>query len=328
MDLDAFTAVREPHWDRLEKLAKRRSLSGAEADELARLYQSSAADLSQVRSAAPDPVLISRLSTTLAAARSSLAGARQPIWRDVATFVAHGYPAALYRMRWLIVAVMVGFLLVATSSAIEASADMDAVGPVESRELYADEAFARYYSENPSTSFFSGVWANNSQVMLGSIAGGFTGILPIYVQYENAALMGTVFAIMDEADQLALFFQLILPHGLLELTAIWVAGAAGLRMFWSLCVPGSRPRLRAIAEEGRALIGVGLGTIGVLAVAGFIEGFVTGSSVLPWIVKDIIGVLALAAFWVYVLGPGRAAARAGVTGDVARDERGAYAEAA
>ena len=110
-------------------------------------------------------------------------------------------------------------------------------------------------------------------------------------------------------------------HGVLELTAVFVSGAAGLRLFWTLVDPGPRPRSRALAEEGRALFTVALGLVGVLAVSGVIEGFVTGSH-LAWGVKIAIGLAALAGFWAYVLVLGGRAARAGQTGDLELDRAG------
>jgi len=73
VDLDAFTDVHGAEWDRLDALVRRRTLDGAEADELVRLYQSVATHLSTVRSVAPDPVLISRLSVLLGRARTRIA---------------------------------------------------------------------------------------------------------------------------------------------------------------------------------------------------------------------------------------------------------------
>ena len=66
---------------------------------------------------------------------------------------------------------------------------------------------------------------------------------------------------------------------------------------------------------------VAIGLVGVLAVSGLIEGFVTGSN-LPWAIKVGIGVLALAAFWAYTLVLGRRAVRAGNTGDLEADRAG------
>ena len=115
-------------------------------------------------------------------------------------------------------------------------------------------------------------------------------------------------AIMADHDLLWEFFALILPHGLLELTCIFVAGGAGLRLFWTLLVPGPRSRGVALATEGRALMTVAVGLTGALAVAGVIEAFVTPAP-MPWAVKITIGALALAALWVYTLVLGRRARR-------------------
>jgi len=259
----------------------------------------------------------------LANARASLSGAREPVWREVAVFFAQSLPAALYRIRWWTIGMMAFFLTVAVASGVFIANSPEAlteVGSYEFRENYAEEAFAEYYSESPSTSFFAQVWTNNAWIAAQSIAGGFTGVFTVYVQYANALNVGAVGAIMAEFGYLDIFFQLLLPHGLLELTAIWVAGGAGLRVFWTMLVPGDRPRLRALAEEGRAMFGVALGLVVVLMLSGVIEGYVTGSS-LPWEVKNAIGVLALTLFWVYVWVPGRRAFRAGHTGDVSEDYR-------
>ncbi|MBC7298142.1 MAG: stage II sporulation protein M [Demequina sp.] len=327
MDLDAFSAVREPRWRRLKKLGSMRRLTGAEADEFTRLYQHTATDLAIVRSSAPDPAIVSRLSVLLAGSRASLAGAREPVWRELARFLAFRFPAALYRLRWWTVATMAGFLVVAIAVGFYTAGHPEVLAQMGSeadRQQYAQTAFASYYSESPSLSFFSRVWTNNAWVAAFTIAGSFTGVVPLYVQYQNAVSVGGAGAIMHEFGYLDIFFQLIAPHGLLELTAVWVAGGAAFKLFWTILAPGPRSRLRAMAEEGRAMFGVALGLVVILLVSGVIEGFVTGSA-LPWAVKIAIGVTALAGFWVYVLVAGRRAWRAGFTGDVGEDSREAIA---
>jgi len=327
MDLDAFSAVREARWQRLKALGSQSRLTGSEADEFTRLYQHTATDLAVVRSSAPDPALVSRLSVLLAGARASLTGAREPVWREATRFLALRFPAALFRVRWWTVATMMGFLVLSTAvgfyTAHEPGA-LDALGTADDRQTYASEAFASYYSENPSASFFGRVWTNNAWVAAVTVAGSFTGILPLYIQFENAVSVGQAAAMMDEAGYLGIFFQLILPHGLLELTAVWVAGGAAFKLFWTMLVPGPRPRMRALAEEGRAMFGVALGLVLVLLVSGVIEGFVTGSA-LPWAIKISIGILAISGFWTYVLLVGRRAAAAGYSGDMAEDSREAIA---
>ena len=323
MDLDAYESAHAGAWARLDQLSRRRRVTGAEADELVRLYQAAATDLSVIRSAAPDPETVTRLSQLLARGRSAIAGAHEPSWRDVTTFVAVSLPAALYRIRWWTVAVALGFVVLAVTAGVWVATQPEALAsmgtPAELQD-YVDNAFAQYY--DPGAGFAAMVWTNNAWLTAVCIATGITGIAPLYFQVSNAIGVGSAGGVMAAHGQLDVFLQLIAPHGLLELTAVFVAGAAGLRLFWTWVDPGPRPRGRALAEEGRSLFTVVIGLVGVLAVSGLIEGFVTGSG-LPWAVKITIGVIAVTAFWVYTIVLGGRATRDGHTGDLEAD-RGGY----
>ncbi|MBU4336463.1 MAG: stage II sporulation protein M [Actinobacteria bacterium] len=322
MDLDAFAAVHAPQWDRLDRLSRRRRLSGAEVDELVRLYRSVATDLSTVRSAAPDPLTVMRLSQLVGRAHARLAGTHVPAWEQAGRFLRVSFPAALYRIRWWTVAVMVAFLVVAVATGWHLAVHDDLRNAVMSpadQQQYVDSMFAQYY--DPGAGFAAMVWTNNAWIAAVCVASGITGVGPVLMLAQNAVGVGEVGAVMAVHGELGLFFQLISPHGLLELTAIFVAGAAGLRIFWAWIAPGPRPRSRALAEEGRALFTVALGLVLVLAVSGLIEGFVTGST-LPWPVKTTIGAVALAGFWAYTLVLGGRAAALGETGDLAPDRAG------
>ena len=316
MDLDAFSAVHGTTWARLDHLARQRRLDGAEADELVLLYQEVATHLSTVRSAAPDPAVVSRLSDLLARSRARIAGSHEASWGDLARFFVLVLPAALYRIRWWTVGVTVAFLVIAVVAGVHVyttpSAQAAMGSPGELR-LYAEQEFENYYSNYPGTSFAAQVWTNNAWIAAQCVALGISGIWPVIVLVQNAAAVGSAGAVMALHDGLGIFFQLILPHGLMELTAIFVAGAAGLKIFWTLVDPGGRPRSRALADEGLALITVALGLVVVLGVSGLVEGFVTPSG-LPWWLKIAIGALVLTAFWVYVLVLGRRAVVAGETG--------------
>lgn len=319
MDLDAFAAVHGRTWARLDELAKRRRLSGAEGDELVRLYQEVATHLSTIRSAAPDPATVSRLSDSLSRARSAIAGAHDPSWSDVVRLVVVSVPAALYRIRWWTVAVALGCCVIAVIAGVYVYSDPSAqalMGTPSQLQQYADEEFANYYSNYPGQSFAAQVWTNNAWIAAQCVAFGITGFWPLMVLVQNAAAVGAAGGVMALHDGLGVFFSLILPHGLMELTAIFVAGAAGLKIFWTVIDPGGRPRARAVSEEGRALLTVAIGLVGVLAVSGLVEGFVTPSA-LPWWLKIVIGAVVLAAFWAYVLVLGRRAVAAGETGDLA-----------
>ena len=324
MDVEAFAAVHEAEWAELEALLRTRRLDGAQADRLVLLYQRSATHLSQVRSAEPDPALLGRLSSLVARARSRLAGAREPVWRDLARFAVVSFPAALWRIRWWTAAVAAAFCAVATATGAWVATSPDvlaAMGTPEDLRAYVEEDFAGYYSEGPAGSFAARVWTNNAWIAAQCVALGITGAWPAWVVLQNAFGVGSAAGLMVSAGRGDVFFGLILPHGLLELTAVFVAAAAGLKLFWSWVDPGPRPRARAVAEEGRALITVAMGLVVVLAVSGAVEGFVTPSGLPTW-ARITIGALVLAAFLAYGGLLGRRAVAAGETGDLRAEQAG------
>lgn len=318
MDIDAYSALREPRWQRLQALSRKRRRTGAEADELTRLYRSTAADLAAVRSAAPEPSLITRLSMLLGASRIWLTGSSQVRSGDISALFTRALPAALYRVRWwglvtaLVVVVMAWIAGYYTLHHPEA---LELVGDATTRQQIAEEEFASYYQQYDNTSFAAQVWTNNAWLATQCIVLGITGIFPLILLYNTVLQLGVNGAIMAEHNALDVFFQLLAPHGLLELSAVFVAAGAGLRVFWTLWVPGDRPRAVALAETFRTLLLVALGLAMALFVSGLIEGFVTPSA-LPWGIKVALGVVACTTFWVFVFVGGQIARRRGETGDV------------
>jgi uncharacterized membrane protein SpoIIM required for sporulation len=193
---------------------------------------------------------------------------------------------------------------------------VDLVMPDEYQEAYVEEDFVSYYSDNPSIVFFSAVTTNNIQVSVIAYAFGALAAVPgALVLFENGAYLGLVAGLFLVRGQFwSTFVVYILPHGLLELTAITLAGAAGLRIGWTLFSPGDRSRPAALGEEGRRSVTIILGTALAFLAAGLIEGFVTGSPALPAAVKIGVGVLAWLGFLAWALGRGRAAVAEGWTG--------------
>jgi uncharacterized membrane protein SpoIIM required for sporulation len=160
------------------------------------------------------------------------------------------------------------------------------------------------------------VWTNNAWVAAQCIGYAILLGLPIpYVLFSNAANLAVVGGLMFDAGKGDVFLGLLMPHGLLELTAVFLAAAAGMRLGWSVIAPGDRPRGQVLAEQGRAVVSVAVGLVVVLLVSGLIEALVTPSP-LPTFVRIGIGVAAEIAFLAYVIHFGRRGVRAGETGDV------------
>lgn len=307
-------------WQRLEALVKRRRrLSGAEVDELVSLYQRVGTHLSAVRAAAADPALVARLSTLVARGRAAVTGAHTPAWREAGRFLLVSFPGAAYRARWWWLGCAAGSLLVGVLVGWWVSRAPDVQTSIATRtqiRQLVGHDFRGYYSQYPATSFAFKVWTNNVWVAAQSLVFGILlGIPTLLVLFANAVNGGVDGGLMFAYGRGAEFFGLILPHGLLELSAVFLAAGAGLRLGWCVIDPGPRPRGQALAQEGRAAIGLALGLILVLATSGAIEAFVTPSP-LPTSARIAVGIAAEVIFLAYVIVFGRRAAAAGLTGDM------------
>lgn len=318
MDLDAYVAAHEAQWRRLESLVGRRRLSGAEVDELVMLYQRAATNLSVVQTRSPDAVLIGRLSTLVARARAAVTGASAPAWKDAVDFFTITFPVAVFRSwRWwcgvATIFSLVSFTLIGYVAA-HPRVQAQLATPAEIRRIVGHD-FASYYSDGAAGSFAAHVWTNNALIAAGTLVFGVLLLPAVYLLFQNSVNVGVIGGLMVGNGHSAEFFGLISPHGILELTAVFVAAGAGLRLGWTWIDPGPRPRGQALAEETRAAVSIALGLVVVLAVSGAIEAFVTPSGLPTW-ARIGIGVLAEAGFLGYVLALGGRAARAGLTGDV------------
>ncbi|MFE0028086.1 stage II sporulation protein M [Amycolatopsis sp. NPDC059021] len=322
MDVDVFVAAHSAEWTRLGELTRRRGrLSGAEADELVTLYQRTATHLSIIRSSAPDPALLARLSGLVARARSAVAGSHNPAWREVALFFTQRFPAAVYlSRRWWVPAALVCTVLGAVLAvwiAGDAQVRATLVTPEELKAMTAPGGqYEAYYSTGPAASFAAKVWTNNAWVaatcLFLGVALGLPVIGALWVNTLNVGVGGGLMAAAGRGD---IFLGLILPHGLLELTAVFIAAGTGLKLGWTVIDPGRRSRSAALARQGRSVVVIALGLACVLLVSGIVEAFVTPSGLPTW-ARIGIGAVVELAFLTYVFVLGRRAARAGEAGDI------------
>lgn len=323
VDVDRFIALHGPGWERTADLARRagrrRDLTGDEVDELLRRYQEATLHLSQARTTYRDPALTRRLSTVVAASQAAIHGARVVRLATARRFLADAFPAAVWTCRRQVLAAAVLFWGTGITLALVfwlAPDRLDLVMPESYQEIYAEEDFVAYYSQDASAVFFSRVTTNNVQVSVLAYGLGALAVIPgAIVLFDNGAALGVVAGLFLQRGELwSVFLPYVLPHGLLELTAITVAGGAGFRVGWALFVPGDRRRSEALGEEGRRSITIIGGTALAFLVAGLVEGFVTGSPILPAGLKVAIGVVVWLAYLAWAFVRGRQAVAEGWTG--------------
>jgi uncharacterized membrane protein SpoIIM required for sporulation len=317
MDIDAFVATHQDSWARLGELTERarriKRVSPNELDELVGLYQRTGSHLAHARiTYGRDQAIVGRLTSLVADAHGVLHGRREtdPV-RAVLRFVTTTFPAATWQIRWFI-GVSAFFMLApwlvfqvwigVSPTAFELTAEPAVT------EAYIQNDFEAYYSSQPAQNFASQVFLNNVRVaVLAFAAGILLCVFTVFILIYNGANVGVAGGLFTHVGEWERFWGLILPHGLLEISAVIVAGAAGLRLGWSVIAPGDLSRWDAVTAQGRAVGNVVIGLVIAFLVAGLIEGFVTGR---PWPteLRVGIGVLAFVAFWGWTIVHGRAAA--------------------
>jgi uncharacterized membrane protein SpoIIM required for sporulation len=310
MDIDAFVARNQGDWQRLDALARdaRRPsrLPADELSELVHLYQRVGGQLAQARVAyAGDQPLVTRLTMLVNNAHTALYSERttNPV-RAVRVMLIETFPQAVRHIRWFIAAAaaltFVPWAVFQVWLSISPRA-FDLSAPDAVRQAYIDRDFESYYSSKPAAQFATEVFTNNVRVAVLAFALGiFACVLTAALLAYNGANVGMAGGLFTHEGQWERFWGLILPHGLLELSAVIVAGAAGLRIGWCIIDPGDRRRLAALADEGRRMAAVLLGLVLAFLLAATIEAFVTGR---PWptSVRVLIGVVVCFAFWGYVV---------------------------
>ena len=175
--------------------------------------------------------------------------------------------------------------------------------------------FGDYYSEYAASHFAAQVWVNNAWV---------TALCPGARRARPAGRLPAVLEPGEPRDHRldhdpprprGSLLGLILPHGMLELTAVFVAGGVGLRLFWSWVEPGALTRTQSLAHEGRTA-GTVAPRAGRRALRQRLHRGVRDASPLPTWARVGIGVLAEATFLAYVFVLGRQAHHRGRTGDI------------
>ena len=326
MDVDRFIARNLASWNRLEELTRtsRRSLTPAQVEELVQLYQRTSAHLSYARTARADAALVARLTRLVAGAAGLLYSTRSRSAAGFARFFTTSFPAAVWHARrFVVVAALLLLVPAVVMGTWLASSDvaLDTSGPAAAREAYVEDDFEAYYSSVPAGQFAAEVTVNNIQVsILAFAAGALLCVVTAYILASNGANVGVAAGTFAAAGEQPKFYGLILPHGALELSAVIVAGAAGLAIGWAIIAPGDRPRGVALADEGRRAAAIVLGLMLAFIVAGTIEGFVTPSG-MPTIARVSIGLAAASVFWTYVITLGRRAAALGYTGAMGEHDR-------
>ncbi|MFT3921745.1 MAG: stage II sporulation protein M [Myxococcales bacterium] len=286
-DVDRFVEKRSEDWKRLGELLSRNEAHGPrelklhEVRELGRLYRATCADLLVARGELMDAALADYLDTLVARAYSQVYAERSQSLRRAWHFVWDEFPA-LVRREWRFVALaaalmtlgaLVGALVVATDNDALAVVVPDMHLDQTPTERIEGERIAGEHDAGRSAVFSSFLFTHNIQVTFLVFALGVTfGLGTAGVLFWNGIPIGALAAQYHRSHEALFFWAWILPHGVVELTVVMIAGAAGFVLSRGLWLPGPWSRQAALTREARTAVRLVLGGMPMLVVAGLVEG--------------------------------------------------------
>ena len=257
-------------------------MNGAELDALALGYRAATSDLAIARSRNYDAQLVAYLNRLVGRAHARVyAGTNPAGWSKVTHLFATAFPRAV-RRSWQSIALCIAITVVAATLSYRATSGDPANAyafvpaaqvPLVERSLH-DSNFGFDRAFAPAMSAM--IVTNNVKVAGLAFAGGITaGILTLYIIGSNGLMLGTVGALFAQRGFGTDFWATVAPHGVIELFAIQIAGAAGLILAAGIVRPGRARRVDALTANAARALTLMLGVAGMLVVAATIEGFVS-----------------------------------------------------
>jgi uncharacterized membrane protein SpoIIM required for sporulation len=309
--VDELILTRRARWESLTALLDRagsdpRRLEAAEIERLSSLYRQVVSDLALARRDFPGEQVVGYLNALAARAYPLVYRAPVGSWRRLWQFFAVGFPTRYCETGRFVFAAFLLFALPALAGYLVVLQSPPLAEQILPPSMTRVVREGRLWTDMPGLlrPFAASVIAtNNIQVSIMAFAGGILlGTFTVYVLILNGLLFGAVFGythLYGLDGKLAAFVS---PHGYIELTVIFIAGGAGLRMAWAIVQPGLLARRDALAHAAREAALLALGALPLLLLAGSIEGFVSPSG-LPDALKLAVGPIAGLALHLFLLSP-------------------------
>jgi uncharacterized membrane protein SpoIIM required for sporulation len=276
---------RTPHWRQLADLVERAERNGVgaldpgELQELSVLYRQVAADLATVREHPSSVHFANHLNQLLARAHHTIYAAGGTTGASVGRFLWRGFPDAVRRHALHVLLAIAVFTAGGLAGAGLTARDPGFASRVLGTDMMDTIARGEMWTHSivaikPVAS--SAIMTNNLSVSFTAFAAGMTaGLGTLYLLAFNGLLIGVVGMACWAAGMSVPLWSFVAPHGVLELPAIFIAGASGLRLGQGLLFPGLLPRRQALTFAARDAVRLIAGCVPLLVIAGVIEGFVS-----------------------------------------------------
>lgn len=322
MNVERWLKTRRGAWQSLEELLKivesrgLKALNRQQLQELGRLYRAASADLSRARAMKLGADVQVYLNNLVVKAHNQVYQTRNDRLGGIWKFLAYGFPRLVQDN---ILYVFTAFLLVvipALGCYREAVLDVhfgqmeiapghplvpeDMWHMIERKQMWTDSA------QDHSPVIASLIATNNIRVAIIAFVMGITfGLGTVFILVQNGMHLGTVFGVCQDYGMAGRLLAFVAGHGVIELSAIYISGGAGLMMARAMLFPGSYKRidaLRLVAGDAMGLFG---GCVMLLLVAGMIEGFVSPRTDISADTKYLVSLATTLLLLLYILAPRR-----------------------
>ena len=313
-----FRNEREGDWRQLEVLLRRaeggvlRKLNEDEIVNLTVLYRSALSSLSVARATSLDQGVIDYLESLCARAYFFVYGTRTTFLQRLSRFFTHDWPAAAQNL-WreslvagglMVLGAVVAWVLVAQDAdwfyaflpgIFADGRDPTATTASLKSTIYATKADRKFLGQ-----LFTHVFVNNAGVAISAFALGFAFCVPTALfMLANGVMLGAVLELFSSRGLGFGFVGWLSIHGVTELLAVTLAGAAGFRVGLAVAFPGKQTRVAAAGAAGREGAILIAGTVIMLFVAGLLEGIARQLVTLDWARYAIA--VGTAVFWAIYL---------------------------
>ncbi|MEH7415367.1 stage II sporulation protein M [Neobacillus drentensis] len=309
MNLKQFVKMHREDWKHLEQIVsllseRKRDYTGETITQFHRLYQKAAQNLSYSQTYFPNEEITPYLNGLVSKAHNLLYKDQVSSFKQIRYFFSTKFIGLLLEQWKFVMAAMVLFLIGAIGSFLSVMNDplhIYSILPAEISKGVDPEKLGKGTDAVDSSLMSASIMTNNIKVGIFAFAGGITfGLVTVYLMVYNGIMIGALAALFWHHGKSYDFWAYIVPHGMIELTAIFIAGGAGLLMGYKLFVPGQYTRGWQLKRHSKRSVQLLLGTIPLFVIAGIIEGFITPAKI-SLEAKYIVAILTVASLILYVL---------------------------
>ncbi|MCK0469934.1 stage II sporulation protein M [Halalkalibacter sp. APA_J-10(15)] len=289
MNIKQFTQQHREEWNNLEQLIStlqknNRSRTGSQhIHDFHRTYQKVAQHLSYSQTNFPSADVTFYLNGLVAKAHNLLYRDQLSSWKQIKYFFSTKFVHLLFDQWKFVLVAMLLFTLGAIGSFFAVMQDelsLYTVLPAELAKAFDPTQVGAAEGTVNAPVMSAEIMVNNIQVAILAFAGGITfGLLTVYILIYNGIIIGAIAALFWHYGNSYEFWAYIVPHGIVELTAIFIAGGAGLLMGYRLFAPGDYSRAYQLKENAKRSVQLLLGTIPLFVIAGVIEGYITPAGI-------------------------------------------------